>query len=66
MPSLVSAILMHKTFNSFVVGLIPAQPLTIAKGLRENVALFFVQNFNADLMCCFLLGNYQRFLAFLF
>ena len=42
------------SFNPFVVGSIPAQPPSITKGLRENVALFFVHNFNADLMCGFL------------
>ena len=50
------------SFNPFVVGSIPAQPPSITKGLRENVALFFVQNFNADLMCGFLSGKCQKFL----
>jgi hypothetical protein len=29
----------YLTFNPFVVGSIPAQPPSITKGLRENVAL---------------------------
>jgi len=38
------------------VGSIPAQPTNKKKWLRENVAIFFVQNFNADLVCGFLFG----------
>ena len=42
-----------RPFNPFVVGSIPAQPTNKKKGLRENVTLFFVQNFNTYLMCGF-------------
>ncbi len=45
------------TFNPFVVGSIPARPTKFGsrnKRLRKNAAFFFVQNFNADLMCGFL------------
>jgi hypothetical protein len=50
---LLAQLVEQRTFNPFVVGSIPAQPTNKKKGLRENVALFFVQNFNADLMCGF-------------
>jgi hypothetical protein len=49
------------------VGSIPAQPTRICNrnnGLQEIVAFFFVQNFNADLMCGFLFGECQKLLRF--